>query len=296
MAGAYSPNAIQQLFDTVKQRMPSAALGGIYANKPGYHNARNQLSSGDYSVQKPPDKEGDGWAAAALDITPNAADQKTMSQRLLNAKNDSRMAPIREFFGSTNGTSVCGWDYYGGYAVTSDSSHLWHVHISVLRKYTNDVAALQKVADVITGVSSGGGDSGGGGSTGGDEMKFNSRVRSKEQNVTGDWKTLSTNDDNNPGWDLTGPVQYQAQANVSISGLASGARLQLRFFSLDNKGNQNQRAYNWPIIELTASGSIVQMGSIGKPASGWSRWLRLEARVTTGTCKVTRLQSTTFSQ
>jgi hypothetical protein len=154
---AYSPSAIQKLYDTVKARMPSAQMGGIYANKPGYHNARNQLPGSDYSVQKPPDKEGDGNAASALDITwGRVEDQKLSSQRLLNAKNDSRMNCIREFFGSTNGTTVCGWDYYGGYAVTSDSSHLWHIHLSVLRKYANDAAALQKVADVITGVSSGG--------------------------------------------------------------------------------------------------------------------------------------------
>lgn len=154
---AYAPDAIQALFDTVKKRMPAAQMGGIYADKPGYHNARNQLPSGDYSVQKPPDKEGDGAAASAIDITFGSAQpQYDASRRLLNAKNDPRMDVARSFFGSTDGANVCGWDYYGGYAVTSDDSHLWHVHLSVLRKYATNHAALQKVADVITGHASDG--------------------------------------------------------------------------------------------------------------------------------------------
>jgi hypothetical protein len=294
---AYAPAAIQALFDTVKSRMPSAQLGGIYANKPGYHNARNQLPPSDYSVQTAPDKHGDPAAASALDITWGSAnDQRTSSQRLLNAKNDSRMSCIREFFGSTDGVTVCGWDYYGGYPVTSDDSHLWHIHLSVLREYANDQAALAKVADVITAAS------GGGGSTPQeDEMKYASRVRSNPQTVGTDWKTLATNDDGNPGWDLTGPVKFQAQANVVISGLAAGEVLLLRFFTLDNKASQNQRVYNWPQIEIVgtagnSNGSVVQFGSIGTPAAGWSRWLRLEAHTEKGSVTVAKLQSTSFSQ
>lgn len=155
---AYSPDALRKCFDTVKARMPSAQLGGIYTNKPGYHNARANLPSSDYSVQKPPDKEGDAQAGGALDITfGSLADQKNASKRLLDAKNDPRCDVLREFFGSTDGVTVCGWDYYGGYAVTSDNSHLWHVHVSGLRKHLNDGPAWQAVADVITGTGSGGG-------------------------------------------------------------------------------------------------------------------------------------------
>jgi hypothetical protein len=149
---AYAPSAIQALFDTVNERMPSAVLGGIYASKPGYHNARNQVSGNDYSVQTPPDRLGNGNAASAVDITWNSeADIKTASSRLMDARNDPRMYPIREFYGSEDGVNVCGWDYYGDYPVTSDDSHLWHNHLSVLREFADDYAALQGVADVITG-------------------------------------------------------------------------------------------------------------------------------------------------
>jgi hypothetical protein len=77
-------------------------------------------------VQLSQDKKGDGEAACALDISwSKASDQYTVSQRLLNAKTDPRMTKcIREFYGSTDGKVVIGWDYQGQYAVTSDDSHL----------------------------------------------------------------------------------------------------------------------------------------------------------------------------
>jgi hypothetical protein len=77
-------------------------------------------------VQLSQDKKGDGEAACALDISwSKASDQYTVSQRLLNAKNDTRMKKaVREFYGSTDGVEVIGWDYQGQYAVTSDDSHL----------------------------------------------------------------------------------------------------------------------------------------------------------------------------
>jgi len=153
----YAPNAIKHLFDTVHAAIPQAILSGIVgdsAHTYGYHRGRNYVGSNDYSVQTPPDKKGNGEAASAIDMSWSEANwQYTVSQRLLNAKNDSRMNPIREFFGSTDGRNVCGWDYYGNYSVTSDDSHLWHVHISVLREYADNDAALQGVAQVITGAS-----------------------------------------------------------------------------------------------------------------------------------------------
>lgn len=151
----YAPAAITGLFNTIKASIPSAILAGIIgdsAHTYGYHRGRNYVSGSDYSAQLAPDKKGDGEAASALDISwGNANDQYTVSQRLLNAKNDSRMDPCREFYGSTDGRNVTGWDYYGNYSVTSDDSHLWHIHLSILREYCNNQSALQGIAAVITG-------------------------------------------------------------------------------------------------------------------------------------------------
>ena len=155
----YAPQAILDLFAQVKAAFPSAINAGVIGDKAhtyGYHRGRAFVSSSDYSVQYAEDKEGDNQAACGLDISWNkASDQYEVSKRLLAAKTDSRMAACREFYGSTDGVNVCGWDYKGGYAVTSDSSHLWHIHISFLRKYANDTGALARIGDVIAGTSGG---------------------------------------------------------------------------------------------------------------------------------------------
>jgi hypothetical protein len=151
----YAPQAIKNLFATVQAAIPSALMGGIIgdaAHTYGYHRGRNYVPGDDYSVQSAEDRQGDGEAACGLDISwGNAADHYTVSRRLLDAAHDSRMYPAREFYGSTDGWTVCGYDYPGGYPVTSDPSHLWHVHLSIQRQYANDGAALQGIASVITG-------------------------------------------------------------------------------------------------------------------------------------------------
>jgi hypothetical protein len=154
----YAPPAITGLFDKIKAGVPSAIMAGVIgdsAHDYGYHRGRNYVSANDYSAQLAEDRAGDGEAACGLDLSwSDTASQYTVSQRLLNAKHDSRMYACREFYGSTDGRVVCGWDYAGGYAVTSDDSHLWHVHLSILRQYATDPAALDGIAQVITGGAS----------------------------------------------------------------------------------------------------------------------------------------------
>ena len=158
---AYVPDAIQAAYDTIHAAMPQAQLSGIYANKPGYHNCRANLPSSDYSVQKSYDKEGDGQAASGLDVTfNNPADMKAITQRLINetkANGDGgALYGLREFFGTTDGYNVTGMDVPGQYYVTSDPSHLWHIHLSGKRKYVNDHAAWQRAASIVVGGGSGG--------------------------------------------------------------------------------------------------------------------------------------------
>lgn len=152
----YAPRALLDLFGLIKDRIPAAQLGGVLGDRShvyGYHRARNVLPGNDYSVVETLDREGDGWAASALDVTPGSGElMHTVSRRLLNAKHDPRMKPVREFFGSTDGRTVCGWDWSSDGPTTSDDmSHLWHVHLSVHRKYANDLDALRGVAEVLAG-------------------------------------------------------------------------------------------------------------------------------------------------
>lgn len=153
----YAPSAIRGLFDKVKAKTPSAVLSGILGDSShtyGYHRARNYLPGSDYSVQYAEDRMGDGDAASALDISLSPVDMRIVTQRLMNAclGHDSRLHPLREFFGTLNGITVTGYDRAAGDYTSSDTSHLWHVHLSILRRYANDATALAPIADVINGV------------------------------------------------------------------------------------------------------------------------------------------------
>jgi len=154
----YAPSAIHWLANGIIVRVPSAEMSGIVGDPNhtyGYHRARNVLPSGDYSVQTSPDKQGDGWAASALDIKMNSTQMKLVTKRLLasaKSSSDNRLRALREFFGTTNGSTVAGWDvYYDRAAYSDDSSHTWHIHMSILRKYANDKQALAGVLSVIIG-------------------------------------------------------------------------------------------------------------------------------------------------
>lgn len=140
---------------------PSVELGGIYANKSGYHNSRNANSSSNYSVREAEDQSGPGDKSAAIDLTfPDAqrGDYRTINkycQRLLASSkdsNDPRLDDIREWYGQTDSDShVEGWDCRHLLDITSDNSHLWHIHISVDRGKVAIWATYAKVLSVLRG-------------------------------------------------------------------------------------------------------------------------------------------------
>lgn len=131
-------------------------LGGIYADKTGYHDARAG-QSGNYSVRHRLDKTGPSYQSAAIDWTySDKALIKTHTKRLLKAyddKNDPRVGPhnVAEFYGTTNGYSVVG-RLHGRWA-TSDSSHLWHIHLGVHRKFIQSAYVMRAIISVVTGES-----------------------------------------------------------------------------------------------------------------------------------------------
>ncbi|HEX2905038.1 MAG TPA: hypothetical protein VHO01_16410, partial [Jatrophihabitans sp.] len=120
------------------------------------------LPAGDYSRTYAPDLGGDGWAAAALDISLSPELMRVVTGRLMTAmKNgDPRTKALREFFGTLDGNYVTGWDRHNPDVAwddsytASDDSHLWHIHLSFYRMYVNDLAALLPIADVIAGITS----------------------------------------------------------------------------------------------------------------------------------------------
>lgn len=120
----------------------------------GYHRSRNWIlrspdsahGSGDYSIQLALDNGDHDDDVAAFDFSPgtwgtadNRAKMKTITQRLLTAcqNHDPRVASLREFAGTLNGTSVITWDCSrNAFKTPFDSSHLDHVHGSIYRSKT----------------------------------------------------------------------------------------------------------------------------------------------------------------
>lgn len=133
---------------------PASKLGGILANKKGYHGtgAFNLAHYPDnYSVRDAVDRTGPAWKthASALDWTfpdaqaGNYATIDRYTSRLVRSaqdQGDPRLDLIlREFYGQADTDShVEGWDERREAAVTSDSSHLWHIHFSFIRSRVHD--------------------------------------------------------------------------------------------------------------------------------------------------------------
>jgi len=67
---------------------------------------------------------------------------------------DPRLNGWREFYGQADGdNAVEGWDARYLVPVSSDSSHLWHIHGSVSRKYAADINVMKALLSVIKGES-----------------------------------------------------------------------------------------------------------------------------------------------
>lgn len=143
---------------------PKSALGGILARKPGYHDTRKHHKqvgrTDDYSIRWDLDKQGPDDESAAIDWTfrdAQAGDYTTIkkySARLLAAgrANDPRTYAMREFYGNADfDRDVEGWDFVRDQAASSDSSHLWHIHISIRRAYVTSAKAIDAILSILKG-------------------------------------------------------------------------------------------------------------------------------------------------
>lgn len=146
-----------------------AQYGGTFAPKPGYHSYRSRLSSSDYSVgEVANDRQGSAEKCSAIDITLSAANMVKYSKRLdaaMKAK-DKRLyiggQPIlREYIGTIDNKTVRCYMLTGGKAqgVGADSgvdygrdkSHLWHIHLSFIRKFCEAWDAFERVLSILKG-------------------------------------------------------------------------------------------------------------------------------------------------
>ena len=163
--------AIWRLWSDFDRLEPSALLGGVYAAKPGYHNYRYALPSSDYSVgDVSGDRRGSGNMASAIDLSLSDSAMRKYTGRLDSAARgrDPRLysprGPVlREFIGTKDNRSVYCYVLVGGRPLGvgadagsdpgRDETHLWHIHLSIIRQFCEDWSALDGVLSVLRGES-----------------------------------------------------------------------------------------------------------------------------------------------
>lgn len=171
-----SSNAtLDRFYNECERRDPSFTLSGIDADKPGYHNKRDELirdgRPNDYSIsQVAADKRGRGTVSAGIDLSLPTDKMKLYTGRLKSAAlaRDERLwlygGPVlREFIGTVDGANVYCYVLTGGVPLGvgkdsgedpgRDESHLWHVHLSWIRQYAEDWPAMDAVLSILFGES-----------------------------------------------------------------------------------------------------------------------------------------------
>lgn len=145
--------------------------GGTYANKPGYHNAGENVedhglgnSQTDHSIRRAPDRQGPWWKekSSAHDWTfldAQSGNYGTISKytsRLVNSMKsltDTRPDDVYAYtIGQIDGDrTVEGWNEYKDEPETGDESHLWHRHDSFKRNIIGDFWAMWKALTIDMG-------------------------------------------------------------------------------------------------------------------------------------------------
>ena len=250
-----------------------SGIVGDSAHTYGYHRARSKLPASDYSVKLSADRSGDASAASAIDISLSASMMRTVTKRFMAVakdRSDPRRKYFREFFGTLNGSTVTGWDTASNSATTSDSSHLWHVHVSVHRKYATSQAAAEALLTIFTGKKESGG-----------MANFVSMGAKKTRTLQPkSWTTAffdveyaDAGGQHADGWYptiLRTPAKYWAVYNGTVSGLEKNARFLARFVEVRESKGKYVVAKAYPATEYRANDSgrwyvdLPRVGSLSK--------------------------------
>lgn len=90
---------------------------------------------------------------AGCDITPGSRDQMLAICRNLDREvRAGRLEEVREWYGNTNGDQrVDGWNNVANRVASSDSSHLWHLHLTFDRRRLRDMDVMRRVLAALLG-------------------------------------------------------------------------------------------------------------------------------------------------
>lgn len=81
----------------------------------------------------------------------NRAKMRVLTKRLIDAMKAGRLNEVVEVFGTLDGVHVTGYNNDSNSAVTSDSSHLDHVHVRTKRQYADDGAVMARIVNIMLG-------------------------------------------------------------------------------------------------------------------------------------------------
>ncbi|HEU4422073.1 MAG TPA: hypothetical protein VFR67_05975 [Pilimelia sp.] len=90
---------------------------------------------------------------AGFDFTPGSAGEMVAQcKRLYAAMRAGRLDEVREMYGNVDGDQVVdGWDNVRNRAASSDSSHLWHWHLSIDRRHCADRSLMERIVAIALG-------------------------------------------------------------------------------------------------------------------------------------------------
>lgn len=155
------PNLTSLLIEPLRvfYNLSGGAVGAAGDNNHTYgrHRSANWDLTSAYSTDRSygttnsKDKQGDLDWYRAVDVGIQGQALWDASRRLDKAVRAGKAPAIAEWFGTFDGQTVVGW--FEGHSSSSDSSHLWHLHVGLWNQYANDPDALRQIFGIITGTA-----------------------------------------------------------------------------------------------------------------------------------------------
>ncbi|MFC6017807.1 hypothetical protein ACFP2T_16520 [Plantactinospora solaniradicis] len=143
-----------------RTRRPRAAFGVKGDNKHlrGAHRSQEWIQRSRYATSRTYTVQAGLTATqqrhiAGVDFTPGS-DSRMIAQckRIYAAVHAGRLEEVREFYGNVDGNKVVdGWDNVRNRIASSDSSHLWHWHLTIDRRRCADRALMERILAIALG-------------------------------------------------------------------------------------------------------------------------------------------------
>ena len=125
-------------------------LSGRHRSYAWDRNSRYCVDRG-YGTSDARDQSGDRNWYRAVDVGITGQALFDASRRMDALVRSGRAPGVAEWFGTLDGRTVAGW--FQGSPSTSDSSHLFHLHVGFWNEAANDAALMQLVYATITGTA-----------------------------------------------------------------------------------------------------------------------------------------------